>query len=77
LDYSSYYAFRTRYAVLKTANFGGRSVQLVTGYRNLDELSNKLEPFSYRVLKEDCLDLPDYVYTKRIIQLSSEQKENI
>jgi SNF2 family DNA or RNA helicase len=75
LDYTSYYAFRTRYAVLKTANFGGRSVQLVTGYRNLDELSNKLEPFSYRVLKEDCLDLPDYVYTKRIIQLSSEQKK--
>jgi SNF2 family DNA or RNA helicase len=75
LDYTSYYAFRTRYAVLKTANFGGRSIQLVIGYRNLDELSKKLEPFSYRVLKEDCLDLPDYVYTKRIIQLSSEQKK--
>jgi SNF2 family DNA or RNA helicase len=75
LDYSSYYAFRTRYAVLKTANFGGRSIQLVVGYRNLDELSKKLESFSYRVLKEDCLDLPDYVFTKRIIQLSSEQKK--
>jgi len=75
LDYSSYYAFRTRYAVLKTANFGGRSIQLVVGYRNLDELSRKLEPFSYRVLKEDCLDLPDYVFTKRIIQLSPEQKK--
>jgi SNF2 family DNA or RNA helicase len=75
LDYSSYYAFRTRYAVLKTANFGGRSVQLVIGYRNLDELSKKLEPFSYRVLKEDCLDLPDHVYTKRIVQLSPEQKK--
>jgi len=75
LDYSSYYAFRTRYAVLKTANFGGRSIQLVVGYRNLDELSKKIESFSYRVLKEDCLDLPDYVFTKRIIQLSSEQKK--
>ena len=75
LDYSSYYAFRTRYAVLKTANFGGRSIQLVVGYRNLDELSKRLESFSYRVLKEDCLDLPDYVFTKRIIQLSSEQKK--
>jgi len=75
LDYTSYYAFRTRYAVLKTANFGGRSVQIVVGYRNLDELSKKLEPFSYRILKEDCLDLPDYVFTKRIIQLSTEQKK--
>ena len=60
---------------MKTANFGGRSVQIVTGYRNLSELSEKLEPFSYRCLKEDCLDLPDYTYTKRIIQLTPEQQK--
>ena len=52
LGHSSYYTFRTRYAVMKTANFGGRSVQIVVGYRNLDELSEKLKPFSYRVLKD-------------------------
>jgi len=75
LDYGSYYAFRTRYAIMRSANFGGRSVQIVVGYRNLGELSQKLEPFSYRCLKEDCLDLPDYVYTKRVIQLSPEQKK--
>jgi len=75
LDYGSYYAFRTRYAIMRSANFGGRSVQVVVGYRNLGELSQKLEPFSYRCLKEDCLDLPDYIYTKRVIQLSPEQKK--
>ena len=75
LDHSSYYTFRTRYAVMRTANFGGRSVQIVVGYKNLGELSSKLEPFSYRCLKEDCLDLPDYTYTKRIIQLTPEQKK--
>ena len=75
LDYTSYYAFKTRYAVLRTANFGGRSVQIVVGYRNLDELSERIEKFSYRVLKEDCLDLPSYSFTKRIIQLSKEQKK--
>jgi SNF2 family DNA or RNA helicase len=75
LDHSSYYTFRTRYAVMRTANFGGRSVQLVVGYKNLGELSKKLEPFSYRCLKEDCLDLPEYTYTKRIIQLTPEQKK--
>ena len=75
LDYTSYYAFKTRYAVLRTANFGGRSVQIVVGYRNLDELSERIEQFSYRVLKEDCLDLPSYSFTKRIIQLSKEQKK--
>ena len=75
LEYSSYYAFRTRYAVMRSANFGGRSVQIVVGYKNLGELSSKLEPFSYRCLKEDCLDLPDYTYTKRVIQLTPEQKK--
>jgi len=56
-------------------NFGGRSVQLVTSYRRLDELATKLEKFSYRVLKEDCLDLPPKVFTTRIVELSDEQKE--
>ena len=75
LDYTSYYAFKTRYSVLRTANFGGRSVQIIVGYKNLDELSERIEQFSYRVLKEDCLDLPSYSFTKRIIQLSKEQQK--
>ena len=75
LDYTSYYAFKSRYSVLRTANFGGRSVQIVVGYKNLDELSERIEQFSYRVLKEDCLDLPSYSFTKRIIQLSKEQQK--
>ena len=75
LDHASYYSFRTRYAIMKTANFSGRSVQIVVGYHNLAELSKKLEPFSYRVLKDDCLDLPPKTYMKRIIQLSPEQKK--
>ena len=74
LDFSSYYAFRTRYALMKTANFNGRSVQLVVGYRNLAELSETVKKFSYRVLKDDCLDLPPKTFMKRIIQLSPEQK---
>ena len=56
LGHSSYYTFRTRYAKMATANFGGRSVQIVVGYKNLEELSEKLKPFSFRILKEECLD---------------------
>ena len=73
LNHASYYSFRTRYAVMRSANFGGRSVQIVVGYRNIPELSNKLKDFSYRVLKDDCLDLPKKTFMKRVIQLSSEQ----
>jgi len=74
LGHDSYYSFRNRYALMKTANISGRSINLVVGYQNLTELSEKLRPFSYRVLKEDCLDLPDKIYMKREIQLTDEQK---
>jgi SNF2 family DNA or RNA helicase len=73
LGHESYYSFRMRYAIMKTANISGRQIQLVSGFKNLGELSDKLKPFSYRVLKEDCLDLPDKIYMKRQINLSSEQ----
>ena len=75
LDFESYYAFRARYAVMKTANISGRQIQLVNGFKNLGELSDKLKPFSYRVLKEDCLDLPDKIYMKRQISLSPDQRK--
>jgi len=74
LDFSSYYAFRNRYAEMRTANFGGRSVQIVAGYKNLPELAETLKSFSYRILKDDCLDLPPKTYMKRVIQLTPEQK---
>ena len=73
LGHESYYSFRMRYAIMKTANISGRQIQLVSGFKNLGELSDKLKPFSYRVLKEDCLDLPDKIYMKRNINLTPEQ----
>ena len=75
LDEASYYSFRARYANMVKRNFGGRSVQLVTSYRRLDELAEKLDKFSYRVLKEDCLDLPPKVFTTRTVDLSDEQRK--
>ena len=73
LNHESYYSFRMRYAIMKTANISGRKIELVAGFKNLGELSDKLKPFSYRVLKEDCLDLPDKIYMKRNIKLSPDQ----
>ena len=74
LGHSSYYSFRTRYAIMKTANFGGRSVQIVVGYRNLSELTDMLKVFSYRVLKDECLDLPKKTFMKRVVKLTKEQE---
>ena len=73
LNHESYYSFRMRYAIMKTANIAGRKIQLVSGFKNLGELSDKLQPFSYRVLKDDCLDLPEKIFIKRQIQLTPDQ----
>ena len=67
LNFTSYYAFRNRYAEMKTLHMHGMQIQVVNGFKNLAELSDKLKNFSYRVLKEDCLDLPDKIYMKRQI----------
>ena len=75
LGHMSYYSFRTRYALMRTMNFSGRSVNIVVGYQRLDELAKSLKPFSHRVLKDECLDLPPKTYMKRTIQLTSEQKK--
>jgi len=75
LDHYSYYSFRNRYAVMKTMHIGGRSIQVVHAFQNLAELSDKLKGFSYRVLKEDCLDLPPKNWIKRHITLSKEQQK--
>jgi len=75
LGFGSYYTFRNRYAIMKQANFGGRRVQLVGGYQRLDELSKILKPFSDRVLKENCLDLPEKTYIERQVELTDEQSK--
>jgi SNF2 family DNA or RNA helicase len=75
LDSSSYYAFRNRYAVMRTMHVRGRSIQVVDYFQNMAELSEKLKGFSYRVLKEDCLDLPPKNFIKRYITLTKDQKK--
>jgi SNF2 family DNA or RNA helicase len=75
LDFTSYYAFRNRYAEMKTMHLRGRSIQVVDEFKNLGELSETLQGFSYRVLKEDCLDLPPKNWIKRHITLSKEQQK--
>ena len=73
LGFSSYYSFQNRYACMVDKWFGGRKVSVIKSYQRLDELSKSIEPFSYRVLKEDCLDLPDKIYIRREIELTEEQ----
>lgn len=47
----------------------------LTSYRNLDQLTASIAPYSYRKLKKDCLDLPAKIYSPNYpVKLSKEQK---
>jgi SNF2 family DNA or RNA helicase len=73
LDSPSFYAFQNRYAVTVERNMPSHSFKQIVGYRRLDELKEKLDKFSFRVTKDECLDLPDKMFTKREVDLTDEQ----
>ena len=75
LDHQSFYTFKSRYSICKKIEVNGRRIEIVVGYRNLPELSDKVKTFSQRVLKEDCLDLPEKTFVKHYVELTKEQKK--
>lgn len=44
-------------------------------YRNLNRLSKLIAPYSYRILKSECLNLPDKIYKTLLFDLTPQQKE--
>ena len=73
LGFESYYAFQGRYAIVQRRKMGQAAFQQIVGFRNLDELTRRIDMFSFRVLKKDCLDLPDKIYTARFVGMTVEQ----
>lgn len=49
-------AFRSQYVIT------GQSSWQILGYKNLEQMQEKIERHSFRVLKKDCLDLPPKVF---------------
>lgn len=76
LGYTSFLSFKHAFGVFeKQLNYKtGKEYDNLLSYRNLDKLKALIEPYSYRVLKKDCLDLPEKVYVRRPVFLSDEQK---
>ena len=75
LGFKSYYAFQGRYAVVQRRSMGSHSFNQILGFQRLEELTETLDEHSFRVRKEDCLDLPDKVYMRREVELTTEQSE--
>ena len=75
LGFSSFYTFRNRYAIMVNMNLGNRSFKKVTGFQRMDELNDLLRKFSFRVKKDDCLDLPEKTYQYRYVDMTKEQEK--
>ena len=74
LGYRSYYPFRNTYGIVQRKEFGGRMVELVVGYRNVEELAERISRHSFIMRKQDCLDLPPKVFVTRDVELTDEQR---
>lgn len=76
LGYTSFFAFRARYAILQRQQIGQRSIMMVRGYQRQDELRERMERACVIMKKEDCLDLPEKVYEMREVELSPKQAQH-
>jgi SNF2 family DNA or RNA helicase len=52
-----------------------QNVPQIKGYQNIEELQQKIAPWSYRVTKDQALDLPPKIYQIREVALTTEQKK--
>jgi SNF2 family DNA or RNA helicase len=62
-----WFDFDKRY--VKRNPFGG-----ISGYRNLQEIADALSDVGLGRKKEDCLDLPERIYQRRVVELSHEER---
>ena len=51
-----------------------KPLQRITGAKNMDELVARLNPYRSRLLKDECLDLPEKLYRLRSFVMTNEQR---
>mgnify|MGYP003148414912 FL=1 len=71
---NSFYAYRNTFCVLKRRRISTHSFDEIVGYQRLDQLQEILDKHSFRVTKEECLDLPPKIKQIRQIDMTSPQK---
>ena len=73
-DQKSFYGFRNRYAITRRMKYGNQSFDEIVGYQNQDELREKVDTFSSVLQKDEVLDLPDKIYSRRAVPLTKTQR---
>lgn len=78
LGFASFTGFRSFYSIQQPIQIGpGRTIMQVVGFRDMDDLAARIQPFSSRLLKSDCLDLPEKVYTPIYVPPTKDQEKHI
>jgi len=75
LGFDNFYSFKHRYAEWKRElnRKTNKHYDSLVCYKNMDELTRKIQAVSYRVTKDECLDLPDKIFERRLVPVSTEQ----
>ena len=76
IPFTSFTAFRNTFAVERQVvlNSGKRFNQVV-GYTKLGYLREIIQPFTDRILKKDCLDLPEKLYQQVAVPMTTTQSK--
>lgn len=76
LGFPNWFSFKHYFAVWESQhNYAtGNKYETLKGYRNLEELQAKVAAYSYRITKEECLDLPAKIYQTRYVALTEHQR---
>lgn len=73
LGFESYWAYKCFYTIMEPRRFGANiHFKEVVGFKNLDILKQRMEPYCYIVKKEDCLDLPPKTYQTLVCDMPEE-----
>lgn len=68
----SYFQFRSLYCKTRPVP-GRRGAIMITGYQRTQELMGLINPYIFVKNKEECLDLPDKIYSRSPVPLTSAQ----
>lgn len=74
LGFTSFYSARHHFCEMQQVFGAPAGTKEVTGYRNVSEFQKKMHAHCSRRTAEECLDLPDRIYSKRYVEFTSEQR---
>ncbi len=70
IGFDSFYTFRNHFCTM-----GGYEMKKIVGYKNINQLTAMIDPYSFRVTKAECLDLPPKLYKRWLVELTPQQRK--